>query len=125
MKKIPDSELEIMLAIWDLDKKVTRFEIEDALKDGEKWRPTTILSLLSRLEQKGFVSVEKVGKQNIYEALVGRDEYLQFESKTILDKMYNKSIKNFMMALYSGKKPSEKQLDELQEIIDELKNGES
>ena len=31
MKRLPDSELEIMMIIWDLDKPVTRFEIEDSM----------------------------------------------------------------------------------------------
>ena len=121
MKRLPDSELEIMMAIWELDKKVTRMEIEGELERGGELSPTTILSLLSRLEKKGFVSVEKEGKQNIYNALVSQDEYLQAESKTVIEKMYNNSITNFMMALYSGKKPSKKQLDELQDLIDGFK----
>lgn len=121
MKRLPDAELEVMMAIWELDRKVTRVEIESTLKRGGELSPTTILSMLSRLEKKGFVSVEKEGKQNVYEALVSQDEYLQAESRTVLEKMYNNSVTNFMMALYSGKKPSKKQLDELQELIDNFK----
>lgn len=121
MKRLPDSELDVMMAIWELNKKVTRIEIEGALNRGEEWSPTTILSLLSRLEKKGFVKVEKEGKQNVYEALISQEKYLQAESKSVLERMYNNSITNFMMALYSGKKPSKKQLDELQDLIDEFK----
>lgn len=121
MKRLPDAELEVMMAIWELDRKVTRVEIESTLKRGGELSPTTILSMLSRLEKKCFVSVEKEGKQNVYEALVSQDEYLQAESRTVLEKMYNNSVTNFMMALYSGKKPSKKQLDELQELIDNFK----
>lgn len=121
MKRLPDSELEVMMAIWTLGRKVNRMEIEGELERGGELSPTTILSLLSRLEKKGFVSVEKNGKQNIYEALVSQEDYLQAESKTFLEKMYNNSITNFMMALYSGKKPSRKQLDELQDLINNFK----
>lgn len=121
MRRLPDAELEVMMAIWELDKKVTRVEIEGILERGGELAPTTILSMLSRLEKKGFVSVGKEGKQNIYEALVSQEEYLQAESRTVLEKMYNNSVTNFMMALYSGKRPSKKQLDELQELIDNFK----
>jgi predicted transcriptional regulator len=121
MKRLPDSELDIMMAIWKLNSAVTRVEIEGALSKSDEWSPTTILSLLSRLEKKGFVKVEKNGKQNVYEAIVSQKEYLQSESKSVLEKMYNNSITNFMVALYSGKKPTKKQLDELQNLIDTYK----
>ncbi|MBE5957921.1 MAG: BlaI/MecI/CopY family transcriptional regulator [Lachnospiraceae bacterium] len=121
MKRLPDSELDIMIAIWKLGTKATRMEIEGALSNSGEWSATTILSLLSRLEKKGFVKVEKNGKQNIYEALISQENYLQEESKSVLEKMYNNSITNFMVALYSGKKPSKKQLNELQDLIDGFK----
>lgn len=124
MKRLPDSELEVMMAIWELDEKVTRMDIESKLKGSEDWSPTTILSLLSRLEKKGFVKVEKDGKSNVYSALVSEEEYMNAESKTLLEKMYRNSIKNFMMALYADDKPSKKEIDELQEFLDDLKREE-
>lgn len=124
MKRLPDSELEVMMAIWELDEKVTRMDIESKLKGSEDWSPTTILSLLSRLEKKGFVKVEKDGKSNVYSALVSEEEYMNAESKTLLEKMYRNSIKNFMMALYADDKPSKKEIDELQEFLDDLKKEE-
>ena len=47
MKRLPDSELEIMMIIWDLDKPVTRFEIEAQMDQGRRLSPTTVLSFLS------------------------------------------------------------------------------
>ena len=125
MKRLPDSELDVMIAIWKLGTKATRMDIESALNKSSEWSATTILSLLSRLEKKGFVKVEKNGKQNIYEALISQESYLQEESKSVLEKMYNNSITNFMVALYSGKKPSKKQLNELQDLIDGFKEEEN
>lgn len=124
MKRLPDSELEVMMAIWELDGKVTRMDIEGKLEGSEDWSPTTILSLLSRLEKKGFVKVEKDGKSNVYSALISEEEYMNAESKTLLEKMYRNSIKNFMMALYADDKPSKKEIDELQEFLDDLKKEE-
>ena len=59
MKRLPDSELEIMIAIWELNKEVTRTEIEEKLDRDKKLSPTTILSLLSMFEKKEFVSIRK------------------------------------------------------------------
>ena len=49
MKHLPDSELAIMMIIWELDKPVTRFEIEERMEGDRKLSPTTVLSFLSRL----------------------------------------------------------------------------
>ena len=57
MKRLPDSELEIMMFVWELDKPVTRFEIEEQMEEERKLSPTTILSFLSRLQEKGFLEV--------------------------------------------------------------------
>ena len=81
MKRLPDSELEIMMIIWDLDKPVTRFEIEERMEEGRKLSPTTILSFLSRLQEKGFLEVRKAGKNNVYHALIGREDYMRAESR--------------------------------------------
>lgn len=125
MKRLPDSELEIMMIIWELNSKVTRADIEEKLDKEKDWSPTTILSLLSRLQKKKFVKVDKEGKNNVYSALVSEDEYMNAESKTLLERMYKNSVKNFMMALYSEDKPSKKEIDELKEFLDELKKEDS
>ncbi len=124
MKRLPDSELEIMMIIWSLGKQVTRTDIEENLKKEKEWSPTTILSLLSRLEKKGFVKVKKEGKSNVYNPLISEDEYMNAESKMLLERMYKNSIKNFMMALYADNKPSQKEIDELQEFLNEFRREE-
>lgn len=119
MKRLPDSELEIMMIIWDLNKPVTRTEIEEKLGEDRKLSPTTILSFLSRLQEKGFLKVEKSGKNNVYLALVERDDYMQAESRNILKRLYQNSAKNFLAALYDGDSLTKEELDELEEYISE------
>ena len=50
MKRLPDSELELMQIIWDAGHPVTRLEIEYQLPVDRKLSATTILSFLSRLQ---------------------------------------------------------------------------
>lgn len=119
MKRLPDSELEIMMIIWDLDKPVTRFEIEERMDAERKLSSTTILSFLSRLQEKGFLEVQKSGKNNVYLALVDKESYLQAESRSILKRIYQNSAKNFIAALYDGNSLSEEELKELEEYISE------
>lgn len=119
MKRLPDSELEIMMIIWELDAPVTRTQIEVQLKENRKLSPTTILSFLSRLQEKGFLEVQKAGKNNVYRACISRAQYMQAESKNILARMYQNSAKNFLTALYDGNNLSEEDLEELDRYITE------
>lgn len=117
MKRLPDSELEIMLIIWDLNKPVTRFEIEEQMDEERKLSPTTILSFLSRLQEKGYLEIQKSGKNNVYIAIIDKDKYMQTESKNILKRLYQNSAKNFLAALYDGDSLSDEDLKELEDYI--------
>lgn len=117
MKRLPDSELEIMMIIWDWDKPVTRLEIEERMKKDRKLSPTTVLSFLSRLQEKGFLEVKKSGKNNVYLALIDKDSYMQAESRSILKRIYQNSARNFLAALYDGNSLTEEDLQELEDYI--------
>ncbi|MEZ3479046.1 MAG: BlaI/MecI/CopY family transcriptional regulator [Lachnospiraceae bacterium] len=119
MKKIPDAELELMMVIWDSEQPVSRMEIEMKLGNGRDVVPSTLLSLLSRLEKRGFVRKEKQGNINYYNALVEKSAYLQEEGQRVLDKMFGSSLKNFVTALYDGKGLNREEIAELQAFIDE------
>lgn len=118
MRRLPDSELELMMIIWDAGRPVTRAEIEMQLPKERQLSATTILSFLSRLQEKGFVDVYREGKTNVYKAVVPKEEYLQEESRSIWKRLYQNSVGNFMTALGSGEELSEEDLDELQEFLD-------
>ena len=117
MKRLPESELEVMMSIWKYNRPVNRMEIEERLK--KDVAAPTILSFMNRLEAKGFVSVEKIGKINWYTPLVKEEEYLQKESRNILQKMYQNSLKNFVTALYDGDGLTSQDLEELKAFIEE------
>ena len=61
-QRLPESELDIMLVLWNNTPPMTRPEIEKVINMKKKLASTTILSLLTRLENKNFVEVTKQGK---------------------------------------------------------------
>ena len=120
IQKLPDSELDVMIALWNGHGEMTRSEIEDFMKRKKKLAPTTILTLLSRLEKKKFVSVKKEGKANLYRALVTQEQYQQQEGKHVLEKLYGSSLKNFVATLYQGKQIDQSDIEELEAFLQEL-----
>ena len=84
LRRLPDSELAVMQALWRADAPLTRPELDAALTHRE-WAATTVVALLARLEGKGFIAREKQGRGYLYRALVTQDAYLAAESRTLHD----------------------------------------
>lgn len=123
MKRLPDLELELMMIIWDAGHPVTRSEIEEQLPEDRKLSPTAILSFLARLQEKGFLEVEKEGKSNLYRPLIEKEKYLRAESRSIWKRLYQNSVKNFVTALDDSEALSEEDLQELQEFLNRKTGG--
>lgn len=120
LKTLPNSELELMMILWRAGVPLTRMEIEERLPKKRTLSKTTILSFLSRLEEKGVVLVEKEGRNNRYLPLVQESDYLKQESGSILKKLYGSSVKKFVAALYDGDGLSKEQIAELKDYLDRL-----
>ena len=123
-QRLPDSELDIMLALWQGNSKMSRSEIENIVNEKKVLAPTTILSLLSRLEKKKFVEITKQGKMNLYSPLISKIEYQHNESESVLEKLYGNSLKNFVASLYQGKTINPEEIKELNDYIQELSDQE-
>jgi len=117
MIKLPDTGLELMMIIWNTEEPISRIEIERKMDGSKEVVPSTILSYLSRLEEKGFVSREKRGKMNYYSALVEKEPYLKETGKSVLSRMFGGSLANFAASLYDGEELSDDDITELQEFI--------
>ena len=124
MKKLPDGELELMMIIWDSKEPISRIEIEQRMDAGKELTAGTILSYLSRLEEKGFVEREKRGKMNYYFPLVEKKLYLKETGKSILKRMFGGSLSNFATALYDGEELSSQDIEELRQFLDSKKRDD-
>lgn len=117
IRRLPDSELELMQIIWRKEAPVSRAEIEQQVRTHHALAPTTILTLLTRLCEKGFLTVEKQGKANLYTPLITQRAYLASESRTLMEKLYGGSIKTFANALCDSG-ISREDLAELRDLLE-------
>ena len=122
MKRLPDTELEVMKALWARNGGAARADLEAALEP-HGWAANTINTYLARLTEKGFVRCERQGKSNRYTPLVSQSDYLAFESSAVLNKVFGKSLTRFVAALAQGGGLDDAEVDELQRYLDELKEG--
>ncbi len=121
MRKLPESELDIMLVIWELFPNNPEGICADTIisRLDKEWNKTTVLNFLIRLTNRGFVSCKKCGRTNLYSPIVAKDEYLKEESESFLQKMHHNSLTSLVASLYDGKCISKSDLEELKRFIEE------
>jgi BlaI family penicillinase repressor len=111
--KIPESELEIMKAIWSSQIPVSSKEIVKIMEDRKGWKITTVLTLLSRLTKKKFIDAKREKRITYYTPIVTEGEYLGFETKDFFQKVHGNSLKSFITTLHDNDDISDDDLDEL------------
>ena len=116
IRRLPDSELELMQIIWDREPPVTRTDIEEAL--AHPLAPTTILTFLTRLCDKGFLRLERRGKVNSYTPIVTRKAYLAQASRGVLDQLFGGSVAALATSLVDAG-VSKADLEELRKLLEE------
>ena len=115
-ERIADSELEVMRVLWDAQKALPVSEIREAICQKTGWEGSTAKTLLYRLKRKGVVAQEKRDVY-YYSPCVTEDEYTEYTTQALIDKLYKSSAKNLIASLVSSKKLSEKDISELQEMF--------
>ena len=120
LKKLPDAELEVMQALWDLEAPVPRAAVEAAMAERKPMAQTTLLTLLTRLGEKGFLRIEKQGRSSVYTPLVAREDYQARQSRHFVDRLFGGSMSAFASALTASGIPKE-DLEELTRLLEEGK----
>lgn len=123
IQQLSDAELEIMKIVWENPEEVTLFPyIMDGLASrGKPCQKNTLIVLLSRLINKGFLSAKKIGRRNEYTTLVSEKEYQTAQTKNFLDKIYEGSVKGLVSNLISGDLLTNDEYEELKRLLEKGK----
>jgi len=117
-KRLPTAEFEIMNTIWSMTEPVTSVQVAEHLT-GKPLKQQTIVTVLSRLEKKGFLRSVKPGKERNYYVVIDRESYMQFEAQQFRAKFSQKSAFALMRAFYGDETLPQEQIDELRAWLDE------
>ena len=120
MKKLGEAEFEIMQVIWETEAPVTSSFILEELQERRKWQLSTLMTSLSRLVDKGFISCDRTTGSNLYSSIISENDFKAKESKNFLERLYNNSIQNMVATLYSNKAIKDSDMDELRKFLDHL-----
>lgn len=119
MKEISKSELEIMQFLWK-NGESTSVDIVKNVGQKTDWKNNTIMTLVSRLVTKGFVeAIRNKGELIIYKSKISENDYKAQETNNFIEKIYDGSINDMLVAFAKSKKLTKKDLKDLIKIIDD------
>ena len=106
------AEEQVMKILWNLKEGV----VKDVVEGFDEQRPayTTVATVLSVLEKKGFVTRKKIGNVNLFLPEISKKEYTGFQFKTLLSDYFNGSFPK--MATFFAKE-NNLSITELEEML--------
>ena len=121
IKRLPDGEFTILKVIWQLPNPTTSAQIMEKLGEDNHWKPQTLLTVLARLTEKGFLESVRKGRERQYTAIISEDEYLEVETSDFLKRYSGHSMGGLVKTLFSSNSLSDHELDELRSLLDQNK----
>ena len=113
------SEYRFCLILWE-HEPIKSSELVNLCKEQLGWKPTTTYTVIKRLSERGVLKNENT----IVSSLVSKDEIQASEINEMVEKTFEGSWPAFVAAFTKHQKISEKEIDEVQKMIDRYRKGE-
>ena len=113
--RLTSAEFRFMDLLWDREP-VSSGELVAVCDQKFGWKKSTTYTFIKRLQEKGVIANEK----SIVRALYKRDECEREESGEVVDQVFKGSLPQFVTAFLQDRKLSEKEIDELKELLDRM-----
>jgi predicted transcriptional regulator len=111
--RLPETEYEVMAAIWRNLPPVTTTTLMNQLGREKGWKLQTLVSLLNRLTERGFLRSEKLGKERTYYPCIKQEDYIQYETELFVERYHGNSLFQLVNAFSGSKRLSKEEIDEL------------
>ncbi|MGF7144891.1 putative transcriptional regulator [Anaerotaenia torta] len=117
--KLGAMETKFAELIWD-NAPISSGELVKLCQKELTWKKSTTYTMLRRLCERGiFQNIE-----GVVSALMSKQEFHALQSENFVNETFAGSLPQFLAAFTLRKKLSEKEIDQLQRLIDE-KRGDS
>lgn len=116
---ISEAEATVMDVLWR-EAPRTAEDILAEVGPIQNWQEGTVKSLLNRLLRKQAVHAERDGRRYIYTPLLTRQQYVQQESKGLLDRLFGGRVAPLVAHFSEQRKLSKKDIAELRKLLQEL-----
>ena len=114
------AELEVLKALWEEGRCTVRQVLGHLHERGRRVAYTTVLTFLTRLEQKGFVASDKRGLAYVYRATVTRDRVTRSRVRELVQQLYDGAAGPLVLELIRSERLTAQEIDELHKLIERL-----
>jgi len=118
--ELGEGELAVMRVLWDSGPLTVREVMERLHERGRTVAYTTVMTFLTRLEQKGVVSSNKRDTAYVYRAKITRESVSASRIRTLLDQLYDGAAAPMLLQLIEIERLSPEELARLRQLIDDL-----
>ena len=117
-KKLPEAEYDVMVALWNSKvSPVNTAYLMENVGNSKGWKAPTLISFLTRREDRGFIHSEKKGKERYYYVDAVKDDYIKLVTIDFLNKYHGGSFVKMMDLLYDKHSLSSEELDAMLEWL--------
>lgn len=113
---LTNAEEQIMKLLWKLEKAFIRDLLNEFPEP--KPAPTTVITLLKRMIDKGFVSYRQCGNSREYFPLINKADYFSDHINGIIKDFFNNSTAQFASFFANETEMNQDELKELRDLVD-------
>jgi BlaI family penicillinase repressor len=113
-------ELEVLKALWEVGPAPVRVVMNQLHRAGRQPAYTTVQTVLTRLEQKGFVTSDKSGLAYVYRARISRERISRSRLRALLDQLYDGAAGPLVLQLVKSERLTPDEIDQLHKLIERL-----
>ncbi|QDT89449.1 BlaI/MecI/CopY family transcriptional regulator [Gimesia algae] len=116
--QITEAEWDVMLSVWEADDQ-TAGEIIARVEPIQKRSHRTVRTLLTRLVEKGAVTVRIDGSRHLYRAAVTRNECVRLAARSFTDRFFAGDLQSLLIHFVENETLSSDEVEELRQRLDE------
>lgn len=116
--KLSEAEWAVLNILWS-GESFSLKEITTALQDVNGWNKNTVLTYLTRMEKKGYVSINH-SQDKPYSAAVTKEFCAQKERNELLDKVYGGATGDLIAAFLKESTISTEERNRLKKMLDDM-----
>ena len=119
-ERISDAEHVVMEVLWDTSP-LTAQDVVERVDPARGWSANTVKTLLGRLLAKSVIAHEAAGRRYLYRPLVARDDYVDRESRRLIDRLFGGKLLPLVAHLAERDQLSSDDIAQIEAILAELK----
>jgi predicted transcriptional regulator len=118
--ELGEAELVVLRVLWEGGAQTVREVMTRLHERGRKVAYTTVLTFLTRLEQKGYVSSNKEDTAYVYRSKVTRESVTRSRVRALLEQLYDGAAGPMVLQLIENERLSSDEIAKLRKLIDDL-----